>query len=239
MISQRSIFLVLMPALLAACAPVTYRSEADVLQYPLARAVDAAMLETLLDVAVKDRECRMVPDGYVGMHGPAYAAYTKCMYTSASMACEGTASDFATAKALFLRDPRLPGVIDFDTLFTRVSEQCSARGKALPVNLEQLRSWNARELRECSVFPHQPLLIALAVRTRWPIYKDGDAQARWGSTCFGVKGIYFFREHCRLLQFDGRRIYDGYGGSREFIRPKEFGAEEYVCPSIYEYWRPR
>jgi hypothetical protein len=239
MLSQRSIFLLLMPALLAACAQVTYRSEADVLQHPLARAVDAAMLEALLAIAVKDRECRAVPDGHIGMHSPIYEAYSHCMYTSESTACEGTASDFATAKTLFARDPRLPGVIGFDTLFARVSEQCSARGKVLPVDLEQIRSWNARKLRECSVVPHQPLLIALAVRTRWAIYEDGDAQAVWGSTCSGVKGIYFFGEHCRLLQSDGRRIYSAYGGSREFIRPKEFGAEDYVCPTTYNHWRPR
>ena len=55
-----------------------------------------------------------------------------------------------------------------------------------------------------------------------------------------MKGLYFFGEHCRLLQFDGRRIYDAYsGGSREFIRPKEFGPEDYVCPMTYHFWRPR
>jgi hypothetical protein len=228
-----------MPALLAACAQVTFRSEADVLQSPLARAVDAAKLEALFAIAVKDRECRAVPDGYVGMHGPIYEAYSNCMYASESTACEGIAIDFATAKALFARDPRLPGVIGFDTLFARVSEQCSARGKTLPVNLEQIRTWSARKLRECSVVPHQPLLIALAVRTRWPTYRNGDAQAHWGSTCSGVKGMYFFEEHCRLLQFTGRRIYSAYGGSREFIRPKEFGAEDYVCPTTYRFWTPR
>jgi hypothetical protein len=240
MISKKWIFLVLMPALLTACAPVVYRSEADVLKYPLARAVDAAMLETLLAIAVKDRECRAVPDRRFGMHSPIYEAYSHCMYKSESTACEGTAADFATAKALFSRDPRLPRVIDFDALFARVSEQCSARGKALPVNLGQIPSLNARQLRECSVVPHQPLLIALAVRMRWPNYEDGDEQARWGSTCAGVKGLYFFGEHCKLLQFDGRRIYDAYsGGSREFIRPKEFGPEDYVCPTTYDHWRSR
>jgi hypothetical protein len=232
-------FLLLMPALLAACAPVAYRSEADVLQTPLARAVDAAALESLLSVAVKDRECRAVPDGYIGMHSPIYEAYSNCMYTSVSTACEGTPSDFATVKSLFARDPRLPGVIDFDTLFARVSERCSARGKALSVNMDQIHSWNTRKLRECSVVPHQPLLIALAVRTRWPIYANGDAQAIWGSTCGGVKGLYFFGEHCRMLQFDGRRIYSAYGGSREYVRPKEFGPEDYVCPTTYQYWKPR
>jgi hypothetical protein len=239
MVSRR-LLLLLMPSLLAACASVTYRSEADVLQHPLARAVDAAMLETLLAIAVKDRECRAVPDGRIGIHSPIYEPYSHCMYESESTACEGTAADFATAKALFSRDPRLPGVIGFDALFARVSEHCSARGKALPVNLEQIPSMNARQLRECSVVPHQPVLIALAVRMRWPNFEDGDDLARWGSTCTGVKGLYFFGEHCRLLQFTGQRIYEGYsGGSREFIRPKEFGPEDYVCPTTWRHWTPR
>jgi len=228
-----------MTALLSACAPVTFRSEADVLQNPLARAVDAAMLESLLAVAVKDRECRAAPDVYVGIHGPVYEAYSRCMYASESTACEGTVSDFATAKTLFARDPRLPGVIGFDALFTRVSERCRARGKALPVNLEQIHSWNARKLRDCSVIPQQPLLISLAIRTRWPIYEDFDARAVWGSTCGGVKGIYFFGQHCQMLHFRGQTIHSAYGGSREYIRPKEFGAEDYVCPTTYEFWRPR
>jgi hypothetical protein len=228
-----------MTAFLAACAQVTYRSEDEVLHVPLARAVDATKLEALLTIAVKDRECRAVPNGRIGMHSPIYKAYSNCMYTSESTACEGTASDFSTAKALFARDPRLPGVIVFDTLFTRVSERCSARGKPLPVTLEQIRSWNTRKLRECTVVPHQPFLIALAVRTRWPTYEDGDAQAIWGSTCAGVKSIYFFEQHCMLLQFDGKTIYSVYDGTRDFVRPKEFGAEDYVCPTIYRFWKPR
>jgi hypothetical protein len=40
--------------------------------------------------------------------------------------------------------------------------------ESVAVNLEQIPSLTARQLRECSVVPHQPVLIALAVRMRVP-----------------------------------------------------------------------
>jgi hypothetical protein len=212
----------------------------DVLRQPLSELVTESTMINLIGFAVKDRECRALPQRTPSMHAPIYEDYSDCMYKSNRTACDGAASDFGTLKTLFARDPRLVLLANFDVVAYQLQADCEAQGK--PVRLDQVTRWNDDDLQRCSVEPHQPALVAAAVMLKVivPAGDNVDFLATWSGTCRGVKGIFFLGEHCRKVQSNAKEIHNAYTGAvLPFTRPREFGIEDYLCPMTYDYWKPR
>jgi hypothetical protein len=201
---------------------------------------DTTMIR-LIEFAAKDRECRAVPDRRFGMHDPIYGDYIRCMYESKRRACDASEADLRSLKALFARDPRLNLRFNLNSIGHQFQSECPSPGK--PVFMDKLASWTESELRACSVQPHQPVLIAAAVKLKVTVpagEDEGEYLSDWGPTCAGVKGIFFMEQHCRDVQSDRKKTYDVYTDTaRPFTRPDEFGVEDYLCPMLYRYWTPR
>lgn len=162
------------------------------------------------------------------------------MYGSKRTVCDATTEDLRGLKALFARDPRLLSHFDFAVAY-RIARDCDAQGSALYT--DQIADRSDGDSQRCNVQPHTSVLLAAAVMLMVSIppgADESDRPAEWRGSCRGVKGIYFMSEHCRNVQSNAKEVHSAYSSAVcPFVRPKEFGIEDSLCPVASDYWKPR
>lgn len=224
-------------ALLAACAMLSAcvsdpalgtRPVEEVANRPLDAGVDAAMVSRLPAFAAKDRLCAESSRGRAPvMHEP-YGAYIQCMQERQVTACDATADDLRTIRALLDRDPRLASILSFDHLLARLQSDCVGHGN-LPATAAAVRPLAPRALEQCED-RYQPVLITAAIMLRTLPPRDPEELFVWDASCRGVAGYYFLEEHCRRLRRLAQRQ------QPEEASRLEQGIEAYFCPQIQKHF---